>query len=136
MSIPLECATCGQVIGEESAEATLCRTHFDSSVEVECPGRGNHQEPVRTETERLFGFLTHVHLEYPETRTESSWGIYSGPPNLVALWFAIVFGSGRYPNGNYRGVTVNGKWVWWELKIGFYGAGLAELQKMQAAQGA
>ncbi|MDO8537242.1 MAG: hypothetical protein Q7R94_03270 [bacterium] len=130
MSIPYFCSECHDVIGEEPREISLGRLrsgYHNSEIEVECPGRGNHPEPKRTERKKLFRLIRKVTLTYPETRTTSSWEEYAGPANKFCLWFAIVFGTRRYPNGSYQGVTVNGKWAWWDLRTGFYGDGVQEL---------
>lgn len=117
----------------ESDAPTLGRGffgNFDSTVNVDCPGRGNHPEPKRTERTRLFGLMRCISLEYPETSTTSSWEEYAGPPNKFWLWFAIVFGTKQYPNGSYEGVVVNGKWAWWDLATGFYGDGVGEFANL------
>jgi hypothetical protein len=129
MAIPYYCSKCYEIIGVESEALTLGRGfsgNFDSTIDVDCPGRGNHPKPKRTESTRLFGLIRRVLLEYPETSTTSSWEEYAGPPNKFWLWCAIVFGT-----KSYAGVTVNGKWAWWSLGTGFYGDGVGELANLK-----
>lgn len=136
MAIPLFCNECLDIIGIEAEEVTLSRLHgdnFDSSVSVKCPGKGNHPKSERFETKRLFGLIEQVIQKYPETQTTSSWEEYVGPPNKFWLWFAIVFGTERYPSGDYGGVVVNGQWAWWSRKTGFYGDGVKELANLPHA---
>jgi hypothetical protein len=134
MAIPYYCKKCRDVIGVEPEEITAERVYSNKSystiLDIDCPGRGNHPEPKRTERARLFGLIKQIFLEYPETHTTSSWEEYAGLPSKFLLWCAIVFGSKRYPNGSYAGVIVNGKWAWWDLKMGFYGEGVDELFKL------
>jgi hypothetical protein len=135
MSIPYTCRICGDIIGTEPEMFTLGRIrtgNFNWSKDVNCPGRGKHPEPTRTTTKRFFGLIDQVTLYYPETNTSSTWGEYTGPPEKFWLWFVIVFGTKRNPNGTYAGVIVNGKWAWWDSRTGFYGDGVVELLKLQA----
>ena len=138
MSIPYFCGKSHDVIGTEPGALTLCggfSGNFDSTImDVDCPGKGNHSKPKRTESTRLFGFIRHIFLEYPETSTTSSWEEYTGPQSKFWLWFAIVFGTKRYPNGSYAGLVVNGKWVWWSFEMGFYGDGVKELATLSHAR--
>lgn len=130
MCIPLWCDKCGELVGVESEMASMGRLfsgNFDSQINVGCSGENHHPKPVRMETTRLFGLIKYVHLSYPETNTVSSWEEYAGSASKVKVWLAIVLGTKKYPNGSYRGVTVNGKWAWWDLKTGFYGDGWKEL---------
>lgn len=132
MSIPYFCKHCGDLIGVEPELRTLRRLHsgrlvFDSSIDCVCPGKGKHAEPTRVEHQRLFNLIKDVILSYPETRTISSWSEYTGPAKRFWLWFAIVFGTPRYPNGSYRGLVVNGKWAYWDWRLGLYGDGADEL---------
>ena len=134
MAIPYFCRKCHDVIGMELEVLTLGRAfsgNFNSTMDVDCPGKGNHPKPKRTESTKLYGLIKRVFLEYLETHTTSSWEEYAGPPSKFWLWFTIVFGTRRYPNGSYAGVTVNGKWAWWDLKTGFYGDGVEELTNLQ-----
>lgn len=123
MSKPLICNACSDMIG--SIEGAF---GFDGIIKTQCPGKGNHQKPIRTEKAKFFGLIKQISIEYPETFTTSSWGEYSGPPNRWALWFAIVFGSREYER--CRGLTVNGKWAWWDFTTGFYGDGIKELKNL------
>lgn len=129
MSIPLTCNKCGEVIGRKT-ELCLCirglSGDFDPSLDVNCPGEGNHSQPKRTERKRFFGLLRRVHQQYPETRTTSSWDEYAGPPNKFFLWLTIFFGN----TGGTGGVLVNHHWVWWSLRHGF-SDGVAELVKLK-----
>jgi len=97
------------------------------SVLPECPGKGNHREPIRTKTPVLFGLLNRVRVEYPKTKTRSSWAEYTGPPSRFWLRFAIVFGTSRAPNGSYDGVVVNHRWVFYKRGLGLFGDGVEEL---------
>ncbi len=132
MSIPIECKKCGTIVGEIDSFWAMCPDMWQSySVPDKNPC--SHPKPEITETRKLFGLINHAHTYYPETQTSSSWKEYIGPNSKFWLWFAIVFGSKQYPNGGYEGVTVNGEWVWWEWKLGFYGDGIAELGKTKVA---
>ena len=141
MAIPLTCSACDDIIGMEPQSITIGRAlaggraSFESTVRhVPCPGKGNHPRPRRVSVPRLFGLINRVYVTYPDTGTRSSWEEYVGPPNRFFLWLAIVFGSERYPSGNYSGVVVNGEWAWWSRKDGFCGSGVTELEKLQQAQ--
>ena|SRR3989344_2423352 len=136
MAIPYFCSKCDDVIGMEPQGLSLGRLgsgDFDSTMNVTCPGKGNHPKPKRTESMRLFGLIRRVFLEYPQTFTISSWEEYTGPQSKFWLWFAIVFGTKCYPNGSHDGVTVNGKWTWWDFETGFYGDGIRELANLSPA---
>jgi len=129
MAIPLFCKDCHEVVGIESSMATLARLstmNLDSVVNVNCMGKENHLEPIRSEKTQLFGLINQITVVYPETETTSSWEEYVGPKRKIHVWFAIVFGTEKYPNGSYRGILIDNKWTWWDKKISFYGDG-AEL---------
>jgi hypothetical protein len=128
MSIPMVCHKCGEVVGAFTG-ITMLRTPLDPCWCGQCPGAGKHEKPERTEYRRLFGLIRGITLRYPETSTTSIWNEYAGPPNRFFLWCAIVFGTKRWPNGSHEGITINGKWVWWDFSTGFFGDGLAELMK-------
>lgn len=126
MSIPIDCKKCGTMVGVVSGLGLLRSDyHFDPK------GQCGHPEPERAETTKLFGLIKQIRVFYPETKTVSSWEEYAGPPSRFKLWAAIVFGTKRYPNGSYEGVTVNGKWAWWNPRIGFFGDGVQELDNLQ-----
>lgn len=116
MSIPLTCKSCGALIGEANGFAFGM---LEPAIGFDCPGKGNHQEPVETHTSRAFGLVRQTTTRYPETRTTSSWGEYVGPKKRFFVWLAIIMmGSG---------ILINHKWIWWELGTGFFGEGLKEL---------
>lgn len=136
MSIPLICKNCGDLIGEESTQHTLGRVlaggagSFDSMVSVSCPGKGKHRKPEVSKSKKLFGLISKICVYYPETDTVSTYEEYAGSNNKFLLWVAIIFGTRRRGNGEHEGVLVNGKWVWWNADLGFYGDGLAELPNL------
>lgn len=84
---------------------------------VDC---SRHQESKRTETKKLLGLVKEVHIFYPETETVSSWVEYLGSPNKFMLFTAIIL-------SGCDGIVVNGKWAWWDFKIGLFGKGVDEL---------
>lgn len=120
MSIPLYCPGCGEQVGSD--DGLFAGFHPGSTIaEITCPGKGKHQPSVRTTERKLFGLIKCVTLAYPETHTNSSWNEYVGPKRQFYVWLAIMF-------GGKHGVIVNGKWCWWNCKIGFYGDGVKEFQ--------
>lgn len=120
MSIPLHCGGCGEFVGvDEASLDNLSGIAFG----VFCPGKGKHQPSVRTTERKLCGLVERVTVRYPETRTSSSWNEYVGPRHLFYVWLAIVL-------GNDGGIIVNGKWCWWDSKLGFYGDGAKEFQSV------
>ncbi|MBI5798605.1 MAG: hypothetical protein HZB10_01595 [Candidatus Yonathbacteria bacterium] len=129
MSIPVYCTKCGAIIGVK--HRFMLGFDLGSGDQSVTHGVCNHTEPQRTETLKLFDLIKQIRLDYPETETVSTWEEYVGPPIKFILWCAIVFGTRRYPNGTYNGVTVNGKWAWWDSQNGFYGDGVAELGNLQ-----
>ena len=122
MSIPIDCPKCGVMIGEVSGLSAkgLFFKNFPSIDSGSC----NHRKSVKTEKRGLLGLIKEVLVEYPETETCSAFAEYVGPSNKLMLWIAIVF-------CGYHGVVVNGKWAWWDFKIGFYGQGVDELMDMR-----
>lgn len=117
MSIPVHCRGCGALVGEDHGYAGLF-SDFGSlgTFAGECPGKGKHPEPVRTETTVFFGLVTHTKVVYPETHTSSEWYSYAGPKKRLSLLLAMGFvGS--------DGILVNGTWCH------SFGDGYAELQK-------
>ena len=87
----------------------------------DCPGEGKHT--VRKSERCFFGLLNKVTLTY-HSAGSSTWYEYIGPASRFFLWLAII---------HTGGVLVNHQWVWWDLKIGFFGDGLKELFAKQAA---
>ncbi len=130
MSIPLDCPKCHEMIGVingfSGGALRVCMSNVP-----ECPGKGKHKKPVRTEKSKLFGLIKEVTVNYPETDTNSSWCEYIGAKKKFLVWLAIVFGTDG-------GITINGKWCWWEFKwwlqkgstTGFLGDGAKEFQSV------
>ncbi len=117
MAIPLMCATCGDIVGVTSAIGFPLASRL-TSVPLNCPGRGNHSKPERTEEKKLWGLIKKIKVVYPETRSMSLWEEYVGPPKKLWLWLAIVFGTER------KAIVVSGKWAFWSRGLGLYGDGV------------
>ena len=120
MSVPIDCPKCGDSIGVKPGYPFGEIPDDLAGLSVEC----NHPKSKKTEKIKLFGLAKEIVVEYPETETCSAWVEYLGPPNKFLLWLAIVL-------CDYRGVTVNNKWVWWSVDLGFYGQGIDELVNLK-----
>ena len=120
MAIPLHCPGCGELVGVDNC--IFAGLHPGSLIaEIGCPGKGKHQPSVRTTERKLFGLVERVTVKYPETHTSSSWNEYAGPKRPFYVWLAIML-------SDDNGIIVNGKWCWWDFKLGFYGDGAKEFQ--------
>lgn len=118
MTIPLRCPGCGEFVGVD--EASLENLSGMASG-VACPGKGKHQPPLMTTERKFFGLVERVTVKYPETHTSSSWNEYVGPKRRFYVWIAIML-------GDDNSILINGKWCWWDSKLGFYGDGAKEFQ--------
>ena len=126
MSIPIDCKKCGELVGVRSGLGFRSGFDWDFNPINSSDGSGcNHPEPKRTEAPKLFGLIKQIRVEYPETKTASSWEEYVGPPSKFILWLAIFFGT------NSNRITVNKKWVWRRPKGGLFGDGVQELNNLQ-----
>jgi hypothetical protein len=125
MSIPVFCRVCGDCADEVSGMAFF-GGEFTTTYYGDCPGKGNHC--MRREKKCFFGLLSDVRLAYYHTETESAWYEYVGPASRFLLWLAIM-----HIGGGGGVVVVNHQWVWWELKMGFFGDGFDELFKKKPA---
>jgi len=123
MSVLVDCPKCGAIIGEVSGlDTRSARGHedFPPDDSAVC----NHPKFKKTETLQLFGLIKEIHIDYPETDTASSWVEYLGPSNKFMLFIAIIF-------SGYTGIIVNGKWAWWDSRIGLFGNGIDELANLK-----
>lgn len=77
MSIPIICRKCGEFIGIESAWAGMRK--WDIAELFPCPGKGKHEEEIRYESTRFFGWVKRIFVDYPETYTSAYWEEYIGP---------------------------------------------------------
>ena len=59
-----------------------------------------------------------------------SWYDYIGPPRKFCLWLAIAFISSSSSRSRPN-ISINGQNVWWDLKTGFWGSGIKELDKLR-----
>ena len=121
MSVPIFCPHCGDVADTLDGLALIASKGNGGVYHGDCPGEGKHT--VRKSERCFFGLLNKVTLTY-HSAGSSTWYEYIGPASRFFLWLVII---------HTGGVLVNHQWVWWDLKIGFFGDGLKELFAKKAA---
>lgn len=108
MSIPLRCATCGDIVGVSDYSG------HPAIYLLGCPGEGKHPKPERVEKMKLWGVINEITKIYPETHTSSKWAEYLGPNNKFLLWLTMAV-------SGWNQIYVNGKWVWRKGWFGLLG---------------
>jgi hypothetical protein len=101
----IRCPTCKQVIGVRTPQSA--DTEEDKFLWfIRCPGKDRHAEPESSFAAFLFGLVKEITIHYPETETSEQKYLYTGPPSVPVLLFAVFFGVKKHPHEFYKMIRV------------------------------